>query len=98
MARVLVTGMSGAGKSTLLAELARRGHTTIDTDHGGWVTAGGSWDEPRLRGVLTSTDDVAPPLSSEPRSRTTSTRSNRCCEQVRTSNWTAADLSPNSPT
>jgi shikimate kinase len=37
MARVLVTGMSGAGKSTVLAELARRGHRVVDTDHGGWI-------------------------------------------------------------
>jgi dephospho-CoA kinase len=34
MKRVLVTGMSGVGKSTLLAELAARGHATIDTDYG----------------------------------------------------------------
>ena len=37
MTRVLVTGMSGAGKSTVLAELARRGHRVVDTDHGGWI-------------------------------------------------------------
>ena len=36
MTVVLVTGMSGAGKSTALAELARRGHRVVDTDHGGW--------------------------------------------------------------
>ena len=35
--RILVTGMSGAGKSTVLAELARRGHRVLDTDHGGWI-------------------------------------------------------------
>ena len=45
MPRVLVTGMSGAGKSTLLDELSRRGHRTVDTDHDGWVTADGTWDE-----------------------------------------------------
>ena len=37
MTRVLLTGMSGAGKSTVLAELARRGHRVVDTDHGGWT-------------------------------------------------------------
>ncbi|MGA4670883.1 hypothetical protein ACPCG0_13970 [Propionibacteriaceae bacterium Y1923] len=36
MARILITGMSGAGKSTLLAELAARGHLTVDTDYDGW--------------------------------------------------------------
>jgi dephospho-CoA kinase len=34
---VLVTGMSGTGKSTALAELARRGHAVVDTDHGGFT-------------------------------------------------------------
>jgi dephospho-CoA kinase len=34
---VFVTGMSGTGKSTALAELARRGHRVIDTDHGGFA-------------------------------------------------------------
>ena len=34
VAIVLVTGMSGAGKSSVLEELARRGHTVVDTDHG----------------------------------------------------------------
>ena len=38
MTAVLVTGMSGAGKSTVLAELARRGHSAVDTDYGGWST------------------------------------------------------------
>jgi len=36
---VLVTGMSGAGKSTVLAELGRRGHAVVDTDHGGHIEA-----------------------------------------------------------
>ena len=36
MTAVLITGMSGTGKSTVLAELARRGHQTVDTDEGGW--------------------------------------------------------------
>lgn len=35
VAVVLVTGMSGMGKSAVLAELGRRGHRVIDTDHGG---------------------------------------------------------------
>jgi len=32
---ILVTGMSGTGKSAVLAELAHRGHQTIDTDYDG---------------------------------------------------------------
>lgn len=53
MARILVTGMSGAGKSTLLAELARRGHRTIETDLDGWTDGnGGPWDEDRMTGLL----------------------------------------------
>lgn len=36
MAAVLVTGISGTGKSTAVAELARRGHRVVDTDHGGY--------------------------------------------------------------
>ncbi len=35
---MLVTGMSGTGKSSALAELARRGHEVVDTDHGNWIT------------------------------------------------------------
>ncbi len=52
MARIPVTGMSGAGKSTLLAELARRGHRTLDTDHDGWTLPDGRWDEPRMARLL----------------------------------------------
>lgn len=37
MVAVLLTGMSGVGKSTVLAELARRGHATLDTDIGPWT-------------------------------------------------------------
>jgi dephospho-CoA kinase len=48
MTRILLTGMSGAGKSTLLAELARRGHRTLDTDHDGWTLPDGRWDESRM--------------------------------------------------
>lgn len=58
MARVLVTGMSGAGKSTLLAELADRGHRTVDTDYGGWVLADGLWDEPRVHALLDAHPDL----------------------------------------
>ncbi len=52
MPRVLLTGMSGAGKSTLLAELARRGHRTVDTDLDGWTLQSGLWDEPRMTALL----------------------------------------------
>jgi dephospho-CoA kinase len=48
MARVLLTGMSGVGKSSVLAQLAVRGHPTLDTDYGGWQLADGTWDEPRM--------------------------------------------------
>ena len=58
MARVLITGMSGTGKSTLLAELHDRGHQTVDTDHDGWTTADGVWDEPRMAELLRSAPDV----------------------------------------
>jgi len=37
MPRVLITGMSGTGKSSALAELARRGHSVVDTDEEGWI-------------------------------------------------------------
>ncbi|MET7403357.1 AAA family ATPase [Dactylosporangium sp. NPDC005572] len=56
--RVLVTGMSGAGKTTLLRELARRGHRTVDTDYDGWVRPDGTWDEPRMTGLLTDGQPV----------------------------------------
>ena len=56
-ARVLITGMSGTGKSTLLAELAARGHRTVDTDYDGWVLADGTWDEDRMTRLL-DTDDA----------------------------------------
>jgi dephospho-CoA kinase len=46
MSVVLVTGMSGAGKSSVLAELARRGHRVVDTDHDGYI------EEVRLAGQL----------------------------------------------
>lgn len=56
---VLVTGMSGTGKSTVLAELARRGHRTVDTDDPGWITDVQTplgpepmWDLERIRGLL----------------------------------------------
>jgi dephospho-CoA kinase len=64
MAAVLITGMSGVGKSTALAELARRGHRVVDTDHGGWSeqvpAADGSgmeqlWREDRMQALLAGT-------------------------------------------
>lgn len=58
MSRVLVTGMSGAGKTTLLAELAGRGHYTVDTDYDGWVLPDGTWDEDRMGRLLAEPADV----------------------------------------
>ncbi len=58
MARVLVTGMSGAGKSTLLAEMAHRGHQTVETDLDGWILPDGTWDEPRMARLLDDHPDV----------------------------------------
>ncbi|GHJ48211.1 hypothetical protein Cs7R123_55530 [Catellatospora sp. TT07R-123] len=58
MARVLVTGMSGTGKSTLLAELARRGHETVDTDYDGWTLPDGDWDEPRIAALLAARNRI----------------------------------------
>jgi shikimate kinase len=50
--------MSGAGKSTVLDELRRRGFVTVDTDYDGWVLPDGTWDEPRMDGLLASYDVV----------------------------------------
>jgi shikimate kinase len=60
MTAILVTGMSGTGKTTALAELARRGHRTVDTDYGGYsVTApdGQLWIADRITALL----DTHPP-------------------------------------
>ncbi len=65
MTAVLVTGMSGTGKSTALAELARRGHSVVDTDHGAWSEGvphpgGGSeqlWREDRMDALLAEPAD-----------------------------------------
>jgi dephospho-CoA kinase len=63
---VLVTGMSGTGKSAALAELARRGHRVVDTDHGaysedvpssdpgGWERL---WREDRIEALLDGDDE-----------------------------------------
>lgn len=59
MARILITGMSGTGKSTVLAELARRGHLTVDTDYEGWTDSdGGPWKEERMTRLLATHEDV----------------------------------------
>lgn len=50
--------MSGTGKSTLLDALDRRGHRTVDTDHGGWVLPDATWDEPRMTRLLDEFPDV----------------------------------------
>jgi len=43
---VLLTGMSAAGKSTVLAELAGRGHRTVDLDDADWSAWGHLDDDP----------------------------------------------------
>ncbi|MFN8051111.1 MAG: AAA family ATPase [Acidimicrobiales bacterium] len=55
---MLLTGMSGTGKTSVLDELARRGHTTVDTDYDGWTLPDGRWDEPRVSVLLDATPDV----------------------------------------
>jgi serine kinase of HPr protein (carbohydrate metabolism regulator) len=55
MKHVLVTGMSGAGKSSRLAELAARGHRTVDTDYGDYharVDGELLWREDRIDALL----------------------------------------------
>jgi dephospho-CoA kinase len=58
--------MSGTGKSTALAELARRGHRVVDTDHGGFSEVvppsdGREWEqlwrEDRIDALLDEHDD-----------------------------------------
>lgn len=55
MIAVLVTGMSAVGKSAALAELAARGHETVDTDDPGWIEVVDGeplWREDRVRDLL----------------------------------------------
>jgi adenylate kinase family enzyme len=56
VAVIFVTGMSGAGKSTALAELARRGHSVVDTDEGDWTADGSNferlWHEDKMNALL----------------------------------------------
>ncbi len=67
MAVILITGMSGTGKSAALAELARRGHRVVDTDHGDWIEdvklPDGSmeplWNEERIDALLNGHSDGA---------------------------------------
>ena len=67
MAVILITGMSGTGKSAALAELARRGHRVVDTDHGDWIEnvplPDGSveplWNEERIDALLREHTDGA---------------------------------------
>ena len=62
---VLITGMSGTGKSAALAELARRGHSVVDTDYGDWIEdvqlPDGSieplWNEERIGALLSGHSD-----------------------------------------
>lgn len=58
MGHILITGMSGVGKSSVLSELSRRGHRTVDTDYGPWVSADGAWDEPRMAALLSAASPV----------------------------------------
>jgi dephospho-CoA kinase len=60
MAVVLVTGMSGTGKSSALAELERRGHHVVDTDHGGWTEEASSTDVRRPFEPLWREDRIYP--------------------------------------
>jgi len=57
--RVLITGMSATGKSTVLAEMAARGHKTVDTDYEGWTERVGDewlWREDRIADLLSTED------------------------------------------
>ncbi len=64
---ILITGMSGTGKSAALAELERRGHRVVDTDHGVWIEdvklPDGSieplWNEERIDELLSGHSDGA---------------------------------------
>jgi len=57
--RVLITGMSATGKSTVLAEMAARGHKTVDTDYEDWTERVGDewlWREDRIADLLSTED------------------------------------------
>jgi dephospho-CoA kinase len=64
---VLITGMSGTGKSAALVELAKRGHSVVDTDYGDWIEdvrqPDGSveplWNEERIDALLGGHSDGA---------------------------------------
>jgi len=58
MTRVLLTGMSGAGKTTVLEGLALRGYLTVETDVDGWTLPDGTWDEPRMTGLLAEHPEI----------------------------------------
>jgi hypothetical protein len=62
---IFVTGMSGVGKSTTPAELTRRGHRAVETDHGGRlaeVDGEPLWRADRIDGLLAQHERSGEPL------------------------------------
>ena len=62
---IFVTGMSGVGKSTAPAELTRRGHRAVDTDHGGRlaeVDGEPLWRADRIDALLAQHERSGEPL------------------------------------